>query len=241
MPGALGLNIVLVEDDDAIREALVTFLQIEGYDVRSAVSAEDGFALLADTSITTHLLLSDYQLPGQNGTWLIREARALGYLARGASLLFTAHPRPSDVDETKVLRKPLDLDDLLREVEDALAPIRAAELESTRQALTELTAGSAILIDLILYISARSPTSLRAVRRLRALLDTYDPKCLRITVRDLATAEPEEGDRDRIVFTPTLVRRTPEPRVSLLGCDDLNAVEEMLTEAGVPRVRSPRA
>lgn len=66
MPGALGLNIVLVEDDDAIREALVTFLQIEGYDVRSAISAEDGFELLADTSITTHLLLSDYQLPGRN-------------------------------------------------------------------------------------------------------------------------------------------------------------------------------
>jgi CheY-like chemotaxis protein len=233
----LGLNILLVEDDDAIRESLKTFFEIEGYEVEAVVTAEQGLESLQREGSVVHLLLTDYQLPGETGTWLIRKARTLGLLPRGVSLLFTAHPRPSDTGDVKVLRKPLDLDDLLREVEDALAPVRAAELDRARDSLETRTEKGDGCIELSLFISARSPSSLRAIRKLRGLLEQFETKNVHVRVVDLSTTL-DDPDAERIVFTPTLLRRHPLPRFSVLGCDDMKAVEAMLLDAGVPRIRT---
>jgi CheY-like chemotaxis protein len=235
MTRPLGLNILLVEDDDAIRESLATFFHIEGYEVQAVVTAEQALGALKQDGYVCHLLLTDYQLPGETGTWLIREARAQGLLDRGVTLLFTAHPRPSDAGDVKVLQKPLDLDDLLREVEDALAPVRAAELDRARDSLERRTSKSEGCIELSLFISARSPSSLRAIRKLRGLLESFDPTRVHVAVVDLSVTH-DDPDAERIVFTPTLLRRHPLPRVSLLGCDDMSVVERMLEDAGVPRI-----
>jgi CheY-like chemotaxis protein len=235
MVRALGLKILLVEDDDAIRESLKTFFEIEGYEVEAVVTAEQGLESLSRAGGDVHLLLTDYQLPGETGSWLIRKARTDGLLPNGVSLLFTAHPRPSDADDVKVLRKPLDLDDLLREVEDALAPIRATELARARDSLETRTSKSDGFIELSLFISARSPSSLRAIRKLRGLLERFESNNVQVRVVDLSTVQ-DDPDAERIVFTPTLMRRHPLPRFCLLGCDDMGAVEEMLLDAGVPRI-----
>lgn len=237
MPRPLGLNILLVEDDDAIRESLKTFFEIEGYAVEAVHSAELGLEALERPDNIVHLLLTDYQLPGESGTWLIRQARTKELLPRGVSLLFTAHPRPSDAGDVKVLRKPLDLDELLREVEDALAPVRATELDRARDSLETRASKSDGCIELSLFISARSPSSLRAIRKLRGLLEEFDPTNVHVRVVDLSAVH-DDPDADRVVFTPTLLRRHPLPRVSLLGCDDMDVVAEMLLDAGVRRIRT---
>jgi CheY-like chemotaxis protein len=234
MARPLGLTILLVEDDDAIRESLKTFFEIEGYEVEAVVTAEQGLEVLKREGNTVHLLLTDYQLPGETGSWLIRQAKAHGLLSSGASLLFTAHPRPSDAGDVKVLRKPLDLDDLLREVEDALAPVRAAEVERARDSLKARTSKADGCIALTLFISARSPSSLRAVRKLRGALEGFDAANVDVRIVDLSTVH-DDPDSERVVFTPTLLRRHPLPRVALLGCDDMDVVEGMLLDAGVPR------
>ena len=71
-------------------------------------------------------------------------------------------------------------------------------------------------IELVLYVSASSPPSVRAVANLRRILQRYKSDRIRCSICDL-TANPEEGDVDQIAFTPTLCKRQPEPPMWILG------------------------
>jgi len=87
-----------------------------------------------------------------------------------------------------------------------------------------------------LYISEASTSSLRALRNLQVLLEGYEPSQVDLHVVDLSKERPPSFDEDRITFTPTLVRRTPEPRVYLLGTlENLQTVTDLLSDAKVER------
>ncbi|HVZ60106.1 MAG TPA: sigma-54 dependent transcriptional regulator [Terriglobales bacterium] len=67
-------GVVLIIDDEAsIRESLETLLDSDGYEVRSAASAEEGLLRLAERPIDAILL--DFALPDRNGLDLLRELR----------------------------------------------------------------------------------------------------------------------------------------------------------------------
>jgi hypothetical protein len=80
-------------------------------------------------------------------------------------------------------------------------------------------------IELVLYVSASSPSCARAVANLRRILRQYRPSDVVVRVCDLMS-EPQEADRDQIAFTPTLVRRRPEPPMWILG--DFSRPEPLL-------------
>jgi hypothetical protein len=80
-------------------------------------------------------------------------------------------------------------------------------------------------IELVLYISASSPSSARAVANLRRILRRYKRGRVAVAVRDLY-AEPWSGERDQITFTPTLCKRAPEPPLWILG--DLSRPEPLV-------------
>lgn len=89
----------------------------------------------------------------------------------------------------------------------------------------------------VLYISASSEASRIALRNLKRTLAHYDEADVSLTVCDLLS-RPHDGDDDRIAFTPTLVRRWPEPRTWILGdLRDAAVITDMLEMCGVRPTR----
>ncbi len=64
-------KILLVEDEDFIRELYVRQLTKEGFQIKSAIDGQSGLNLL--NSEPFDLLLLDIMLPGMNGLQLLRE------------------------------------------------------------------------------------------------------------------------------------------------------------------------
>lgn len=112
-------RILVVEDDPDIRDALGELLVDEGYDVVAAGCGDEGLRRLHDERFD--VVVSDYSLPGRTGTAMIRAAAEEGCLASPV-ILMSAHPKPVVDRGVKLLRKPLDLDELLREISAALGP-----------------------------------------------------------------------------------------------------------------------
>ena len=88
-------------------------------------------------------------------------------------------------------------------------------------------------VELVLYVSSASPASLQARRNLEVLLSRFVANEVRWSVRDLGR-EPLAGVEDRIAFTPTLVKRFPEPRMWVLGnLRETDFLADMLRLCGV--------
>jgi two-component system response regulator GlrR len=156
-------------------------------------------------------------------------------------LLVTAHPSPQGAEGLKLIRKPLDLDDFLREVYDLLAPARASELEKAQRKLNEeRVEGRSIgpapaRAEFVLYISSASPSSLKALRNMQRLLQEYEPSHVLFRICDLVK-DPTGCDEDHIAFTPTLVKRQPGPRTWIVGdLEDSSVVADLLSYAGVEK------
>lgn len=112
-------TLLVVEDDDDIRELLTTFLEREGYAVRAAANAEAMDRSLAEA--TPDLVVLDLMLPGEDGLSICRRLRAAG---RMPILMLTA--RNSAVD--RIVGLEMGADDYLGkpfEPRELLARIRA--------------------------------------------------------------------------------------------------------------------
>jgi DNA-binding response OmpR family regulator len=105
---------LLVEDDGAIREALTELLETIGYRVNAVATAEQGVASLRKERVS--LLVTDHALPGESGSWLVRQGRAEGLLQTTLVVMVTALLKPPELADVRVLRKPLDIVQLLEEV-----------------------------------------------------------------------------------------------------------------------------
>ena len=112
-------TILLVEDDQTIRESLSDFLEIEGYRVHRAAHGVQGLEILR-TLKEPCIILLDLQMPVMSGEQMLEalqlerspsfdRAKVLILTARGETF---AHQRISGL-----IRKPLDLDDLLAKIE----------------------------------------------------------------------------------------------------------------------------
>jgi CheY-like chemotaxis protein len=66
-------HVLLVEDQDAVRDMLGTMLKKQGYEVSAAASAEDALAMKPARPVD--LLLTDVVLPGMSGPDLARQFR----------------------------------------------------------------------------------------------------------------------------------------------------------------------
>ena len=71
-------------------------------------------------------------------------------------------------------------------------------------------------VELVLYVSPASIPCAKAQRVMEDILRGYDPSNIDFQVRDL-TQETDAAVRDRILFTPTLLKRNPPPHVWVLG------------------------
>jgi CheY-like chemotaxis protein len=98
------LRIVLVEDEDEIRDATAALLRHLGHEVLEAVDAEQALDIISPAS---DVLITDVLLPGMSGDLLAAQARTL---APGIRIVFaTGKGEVNNWPDAVVLRKPYDL------------------------------------------------------------------------------------------------------------------------------------
>jgi CheY-like chemotaxis protein len=117
------VKILLVEDNEDIREGLTDLLESEGYSVAGSGSAEEGLARLRAESF--HLVITDYMLPGETGRWLLEQAQREHRLHGMGAVMITAHPKVKPPAGVRLMHKPLDIDDFLRVVNESIPALRA--------------------------------------------------------------------------------------------------------------------
>ncbi|MGE0591225.1 MAG: response regulator [Vicinamibacterales bacterium] len=119
-PARSGARILLVEDDDDLRELLRTTLSHSGFEVHPVASAEAALGLEPDQDFD--LLLTDVVLPGRSGPDLVRAVRAM---APGLPVILMSGDGGRvavDADLQSgagVLRKPFTVVELLETVREA--------------------------------------------------------------------------------------------------------------------------
>ena len=115
-PKGSALNIVLVEDDEALRAITVELLEHFGHTVAQAGDGESALALPA--LATADVLITDIELPGMSGEEFAGRAKSL---APELGVVF-ASGRSSSIDLHGAvhLLKPYDMDSLNRALQKAL-------------------------------------------------------------------------------------------------------------------------
>jgi CheY-like chemotaxis protein len=118
-------RILVVEDNDALRENLAECLDGEGYQVSEARDGHAALALL-EAGPLPDVVLIDMMMPGMGGTELVSRIRAEPRLAGLRLVLSTGMAPPSEtVAADAVLTKPFGMAELLDSVRPG-APAAAA-------------------------------------------------------------------------------------------------------------------
>ncbi|MCP5059215.1 MAG: response regulator [bacterium] len=123
---APGGNILLVEDDEAVRRMARRILEAHGYDVVEAANGPDALAICETREQPIDLLLTDMVMPEMDGGELARRTRRLRPELRavltmsGYSRFGAENTSPLPADEAR-LRKPFTVNELLESVGWALS------------------------------------------------------------------------------------------------------------------------
>jgi CheY-like chemotaxis protein len=109
-------TILVVEDDDEIRDVIADILEDGGYDVIPAGNGKQAIDYLATTSDLPALILLDLMMPIVNGWECLRAIKSDARWSSVPVIVMTAvgRDRPPDVDA--VLKKPFQIGDLLTSV-----------------------------------------------------------------------------------------------------------------------------
>ena len=68
-------RVLIVEDDDSLREVISTFLQTKGLEIDATASAEEAISRLQSSNYSC--ILSDFRLPGSDGLQLLKATRKI--------------------------------------------------------------------------------------------------------------------------------------------------------------------
>ncbi len=155
-------KILLVEDDASVRLTVVTFLEMEGYEVEAVSNTRDALARLAKS--TYPLVISDIYIDDRTGIDVLMAAKkadekALVILmsARGTMETVMAATRNGAFD---YLAKPFELDTLLEAVKRALDARNTDDEEVEFEELpeSEMIGSSAGMVEIYKTLSKVAPT-----------------------------------------------------------------------------------
>ena len=118
--------ILVVDDDESIRELMLAALETMGATVVLAEDGEEG--LRVARSVRPDLAIIDLEMPRLDGARLISLLRAESAFAHLPILLCTAHPRFVRLVGVPVLPKPFRLGALLDTVQE-LVPVASSAAE----------------------------------------------------------------------------------------------------------------
>ena len=119
-------TVLLVEDQDGIREVVREYLKGKGYTVLQAIDGEDALRVAAEYKHQIHLLVTDVIMPKIGGQELVRRLTPLRPQMK--ALFMSGHPEHASsggkslaLDENiTVLQKPFQLDTLGRKIRSVL-------------------------------------------------------------------------------------------------------------------------
>lgn len=113
------IKLVLIEDDDALREEMVFVLEAEGFTVAATGNGEQGLRLIEQQDRLPDVILCDIMLPDMDGYSVLRH---LSTSARYANVLFIFITARSDLQQVRYgmtlgaddyVTKPFSHNDLL--------------------------------------------------------------------------------------------------------------------------------
>lgn len=109
-------TILVVEDDDDIRNVLVEILQSEGYETREAANGKEALNVLS-TIPKPCLVLLDMMMPIMNGRQFLDAVMADSFLAPIPVLIVSAIADKANAEgSVGFLKKPIDIDVVLKVV-----------------------------------------------------------------------------------------------------------------------------
>ena len=113
-------KILVVEDEDAIREVVALNLRLAGYEVTEAASAEQALAVFSP-SAGFDVAVLDIMLPGMNGFSLCetirRDSASIGIIMLSAKTLETDKIKGLSIGADVYMTKPFSVSELLARVE----------------------------------------------------------------------------------------------------------------------------
>src|SRR5215467_14983447 len=110
--------VLIIDDEAEIRESLQTLLEMEGFEVETSVTGEEGLTQMAERPFD--LVLLDLTLPGRNGMEILSEIRA--HDPRLPVIMITAYGtvenavRAMQSGAANFVQKPWDNEKLLADV-----------------------------------------------------------------------------------------------------------------------------
>ena len=114
-PELLTLTVLVVDDNDAVRDVIARELKQEGYRVLTAADGKEALTVIEQSGIEVHLVVCDLVMPRLNGYQL---ASRLAELPNAPEIIFiTAFRSDLELEGLPVLTKPFHLDDLSKAVQ----------------------------------------------------------------------------------------------------------------------------
>jgi DNA-binding NtrC family response regulator len=159
--------ILLVEDDSSVRTTIVTFLELEGFQIEAVANTHDALARLANRQYP--LVISDIYIDERTGIDVLMAAKKQNHgcpvilmTARGSMETVMAATQNGAFD---YLAKPFDLDTLLEAVQRALRNGDTGDQEAEPEDLpeTEMIGSSPGMVEIYKTVSRVAPTDATVV------------------------------------------------------------------------------
>ena len=128
-------RILVVDDENSVRDSLYTLLESNGYEVLAAGSGPEGLTIFRQSIRPVELLVTDYNMPQMTGLELAREcSRACNELR----VLYVSGARPNEELQADLqaptrgfLAKPFRGNELLRKARELLPVESTSHLSVT--------------------------------------------------------------------------------------------------------------
>lgn len=117
-------TILLIEDNPDIRENTCELLELDGYEVLTADSGQEGLRLAKEK--LPGLIICDIVMRGMDGYAVLKEIRRHKDTSAIPVIILSASPRPQETDSgialefTAFIRKPFSEEDLLENISNCL-------------------------------------------------------------------------------------------------------------------------
>jgi len=177
MNDSLKGNIIVIDDEKAIREFLMEMLLERGYRVRDYGNPWDALAVLKQESTDVNVVLSDIMMPEISGTELLSRIRSFNRDI--PVILMTGYPQVETAIEAvkngafDFIRKPFEIEHLLATLEKAIKYSRLLMLEKDYKEMLENTVKERTE-DLVNAFSVIKDMSMELIHRLAIAAEYRD-------------------------------------------------------------------
>jgi CheY-like chemotaxis protein len=114
-------TVLVIEDDEDAREVLCELLEFEGYDVLSATNGREGLHV-ASTAVVLDVIVLDLRMPLMDGREFLAEQAKVAAIKDVPVIVVSAWAKRWDVEGPRArLTKPVNLSEMFREIESAVA------------------------------------------------------------------------------------------------------------------------